>query len=67
MALQELDINSYSCPGYVEKFRKAGVHALMGFLSTKNLCCVALASALPIRPMIFPDISQPDTIRRRCH
>lgn len=25
MALQELDVNNYSCPGYVDKFRKCTV------------------------------------------
>ena len=50
----------YSCPGYVDKFRKAGVNALLGSLSSKNLCRVALASTLPIRPIVFSDISQSD-------
>ena len=61
MALQEVDLNSLSCPGFVQLGKTLGLTICLSDLSPQSqVARVALVSSLPFRQVRFPSVSQPD-------
>ena len=59
-ALQELNINQFSCPGVITAFQRHNCTAVLGELSPQCLCRVGLVANVPLKPVKFANISQPD-------
>ena len=61
MSLQEVDVNSFSCSGFVQLGKKLGLSVALGDLSPQTqLARVAIVSNLPFRQIRFSTISQFD-------
>lgn len=61
MSLQEVDINSFSCPGFIQLGKELGLSLALGDLSPQaQIARVAIVSNLPFRHVRFSSISQPD-------
>lgn len=60
MSLREVDINSFSCPGFIQLGKKLGLSLALGGLSPQaQIARVAIVSNLPFRQVRFSSISQP--------
>ena len=61
MSLQEVDVNSFSCSGFVQLGKKLGLSVALGDLSPQTqFARVAIVSNLPFRQIRFSTISQSD-------
>lgn len=60
LAIQELDLNSFSCASFTSRCNSLGLSVSFSELSEKQNCRVALISCFPLKPVRFCNISQPD-------
>ena len=62
-ALQEIDINEFSRPTYINHWKSFGYHAILGSLCPRNgFSRVALVSNQPIRQVSLSNIDSPDRV-----
>ena len=59
-ALQELNINQFSCPGFIAAFQQHNCTAVLGEFSPQHMCRTGLVANVPLRQVKFANITQPD-------
>jgi len=61
--IQEIDINSFSCPNYTNDWKAKGFHVVLGEVCpSRNFVRVALVSRQPMRLVALPGVNMPDRV-----